>query len=283
MCPACLAAALPLLAGTATGSAALAFAAKKVRDTYQKRERSMETIETTSARVVSRQEWLEARTALLAKEKALTRQRDELSRLRRELPWTKVDKPYAFDALEGKKSLRELFGGKSQLLVYHFMFSPDWEEGCPSCSFVGDHLDGANRHLPQRDVRLLAVSRAPLAKLQKFKDRMGWRFEWVSSFGSDFNYDFAVSFPQEDVARNEVPYNYGIAPAFGTQDHPGLSAFYKDSQGAVFHTYSTYARGLDLLVGAYNLLDLAPKGRAEDGLSYPMEWVRHHDRYGQRT
>lgn len=281
MCPACFAAAVPVVAGAASGSAALAFVVKKLRDNHRRREKPMATTGTASPRVVSREEWRQARQALLVKEKELTRQRDELARQRRQLPWVEVDKSYVFDAPEGKKSLADLFAGKSQLLVYHFMFGPEWEEGCPSCSLVSDHIDGANWHLPQRDVRLLAVSRAPLAKLQRFKQRMGWRFEWVSSFGNDFNFDFGVSFPKEDVAKGQVNYNYGVAPAYGTEDHPGLSAFYKDAAGTVFHTYSTYARGLDTLVGAYNLLDLAPKGRAEDGLSFTMEWVRHHDRYAE--
>jgi predicted dithiol-disulfide oxidoreductase (DUF899 family) len=241
----------------------------------------MATIGTVTPRVVTRGEWREARKALLVKEKELTRRSDELARLRRELPWVKVDKEYTFDTPAGTETLADLFGGKSQLLVYHFMFGPDWEEGCKSCSFLSDHIDGVNFHLPQRDVRLLAVSRAPLAKIEAFKKRMGWRFSWVSSFGSDFNFDFAVSFPKEDVEKGQVPYNFTLSPSYGTEDHPGLSAFYKDAQGAVFHTYSTYARGLDHLVGAYNFLDLAPKGRAEEGLPFTMDWVRHHDRYGR--
>lgn len=234
---------------------------------------------TITPKVVSKDEWREARKALLEKEKEFTRRRDELSRLRRELPWVKVDKKYVFDAPGGKKSLPELFGDKSQLLVYHFMFGPDWEEGCPSCSFLSDHIDGANFHLPQRDVKLLAVSRAPLPKIEAFKARMGWRFEWVSSFGSDFNYDFGVAFPKEDVVKDQVHYNYGISTAYGSEDLHGLSAFCKDASGTVFHTYSTYARGLDILLGAYNYLDLAPKGRDEEGLPFTMQWVRHHDRY----
>ena len=157
------------------------------------------------------------------------------------------------------------------------MFGPDWEQGCPSCSFVADHIDGANLHLPQRDVTLLAVARAPLARIEAFKQRMGWRFKWVSSYGSDFNHDFHVSFTQDELAKGEVDYNYGMAEGF--DELPGLSVFYKDENGRVFHTYSTYARGLDLLLGAYNYLDLAPKGRDEAGLPHTMAWVRHHDRY----
>jgi predicted dithiol-disulfide oxidoreductase (DUF899 family) len=240
----------------------------------------MEGTLTAASKVVSREEWLGARKALLEKEKDFTRRRDELARLRRELPWVKVEKSYAFDAPGGKKTLTELFGDRSQLLVYHFMFGPDWEQGCPSCSFLSDHIDGANRHLPHRDVKLMAVSRAPLAKIAAFKQRMGWRFDWVSSSGTDFNSDFGVQFSKEDVAKDRVAYNYGISPAYGSEDLHGLSAFYKDAAGTVYHTYSTYARGLDVLVGAYNFLDLAPKGRDEEGLAFTMEWVRHHDRYG---
>lgn len=279
MCPACFAAALPVLAGAASGSAALAFVAGKLRKHNRKREKSMATIEKTQARIVSREEWREARMALLVKEKELTHQHDAVARLRRELPWVKVEKSYTFDTPEGTKSLADLFGDKSQLLVYHFMFSPDSDAGCPSCSFLADHIDGANWHLPQRDVRLLAVSRAPLAKIDPFKKRMGWRFDWASSGGSDFNYDFSVSFPKEDVARDRVAYNFSVGPAFGSEDLHGVSAFVKDADGTVFHTYSTYARGCDVLVGAYNYLDLAPRGRGEDGLGFTMEWVRHHDRY----
>jgi predicted dithiol-disulfide oxidoreductase (DUF899 family) len=280
MCPLCLASAAPVIAGAASGGAALALVVGKLRKNGGQREKAMETIAIKSPKVVSREEWLEARKALLVQEKELTRRRDELTRQRRELPWVKVEKSYVFDTAEGKKSLAELFGDKSQLLVYHFMFGPDWEEGCPSCSFLSDHIDGANWHLPERDVRLLAVSRAPLAKIEKFKKRMGWRFDWVSSFGSDFNFDYGVSFPKEDVANDRVNYNYTVSTAYGSEDLHGLSAFYKDTAGGVFDTYSTYGRGCDMLVGAYNFLDLAPKGRDEDGMDFTMRWVRHHDRYG---
>jgi predicted dithiol-disulfide oxidoreductase (DUF899 family) len=281
MCPACFAATVPVLAGAASGTAALAFVARKLWSKKGSRETTMATTSTTASKVATRKEWLEARKALLVQEKAHTRQRDELARLRRELPWVKVEKSYVFDTVEGPKSLGDLFADKSQLLVYHFMFGPDWEEGCKSCSFLADHIDGANWHLPQRDVRLIAVSRAPLAKLQAFKARMGWRFEWASSHGSDFNFDYAVSFAKEDVERDRVRYNFTTGPAFGSEELPGLSAFAKDAHGEVFHTYSTYARGNDALVGAYTFLDLAPKGRGEDGLDFTMEWVRHHDRYGR--
>ena len=230
-------------------------------------------------RVVSQEEWLAARKQLLRKEKEFTRFRDQLSAERRELPWVRVEKEYVFDAPDGKETLADLFDGRSQLMVYHFMFGPGWEQGCPSCSFVSDHIDGANWHLPHRDVTLLAVSRAPLAQIEAFKQRMGWRFKWVSSYENDFNHDFHVSFTPDEMARGEVYYNYTMTE-FPSEEAPGLSAFYQDPNGAVFHTYSTYARGLDMLVGAYNYLDLAPKGRDEADLPSTMEWVRHHDRYG---
>ena len=229
-------------------------------------------------RVVSRDEWLAARRQLLRQEKEFTRRRDQLSAERRELPWVRVEKEYVFDTPDGKETLADLFEGRSQLMVYHFMFGPDWEQGCPSCSFVSDHIDGANWHLPHRDVTLLAVSRAPLAQIEAFKQRMGWRFKWVSSYGSDFNYDFHVSFTKEELAKGKVDYNYDMVE--GYDELPGLSVFYKDENGDVFHTYSAYARGLDMLVGAYNYLDLAPKGRDEAALPSTMAWVRHHDRYG---
>jgi len=229
--------------------------------------------------IVSRDEWLEARKAHLAREKEFTRLRDQLSAERRALPWVRVDKAYAFDGPEGKATLADLFDGRSQLIVYHFMFGPGWEEGCPSCSFLADHIDGAAVHLAQRDVTLLAVSRAPLTRIEAFKKRMGWRFRWVSSYGSDFNFDYHVSFSKDKMAKGAVYYNFG-AREFPSGEAPGLSVFVKDEAGAVFHTYSSYARGLDLLVGAYNYLDLAPKGRDEDALAFTMAWVRHHDRYG---
>jgi predicted dithiol-disulfide oxidoreductase (DUF899 family) len=228
--------------------------------------------------IVSQEDWLAARRHLLAKEKEFTRLRDALSAERRELPWLKVEKDYLFDTPSGKETLADLFDGRSQLLVYHFMFGPDWEQGCPSCSFLSDHIDGANLHLPQRDVTLLAVSRAPLTQIEAFKQRMGWRFKWVSSYDNDFNRDYHVSFTPEELAKGKVDYNYDMAEGF--DELPGLSAFYKDPDGTVFHTYSTYARGLDTLIGAYNYLDLAPKGRNEADLPWTMAWVRHHDRYG---
>jgi predicted dithiol-disulfide oxidoreductase (DUF899 family) len=234
--------------------------------------------EMTQHKVVSRDEWLAARRELLAKEKDFTRRRDALSAERRELPWVKVEKDYIFDASGGKKTLAQLFGGKSQLIVYHFMFGPGWEEGCPSCSYLSDHFDGMLVHLAHRDVTLLAVSRAPSPQIEAFKKRMGWRFPWVSSYGSDFNRDFHVSFTKDEVAKGNVYYNYAETE-FPSEEAPGASVFYKDAAGDIFHTYSTYARGLDILVGVYNFLDLAPKGRDEDGLKFTMAWVRHHDKY----
>src|SRR2546427_6488044 len=230
-------------------------------------------------KVVSEAEWLKARKKLLAKEKKFTRLRDQLSGERRNLPWVKVDKRYVFDGPKGKETLADLFDGRSQLIVYHFMFGPGWEEGCPNCSFVSDHIDGAVAHLAQRDVTLLAVSRAPLRQIEAFKKRMGWRFTWASSYGNDFNFDYHVSFTKEEIAKGAVDYNFGLRE-FPSEEAPGISVFYKDEHGDVFHTYSAYARGLDLLVGAYNYLDLAPKGRDEGALAFTMAWVRHHDRYG---
>jgi predicted dithiol-disulfide oxidoreductase (DUF899 family) len=178
-----------------------------------------------------------------------------------------------------KETLADLFDGRSQLIVYHFMFGPEWEEGCPSCSFLADHIDGSVVHLAHRDVTLLAVSRAPLLQIEAFKKHMGWRFKWVSSYGSDFNYDYHVSFTKEDMAKGKVYYNYELQK-FGSEEALGASVFYKDGTGDLFHTYSCYARGGDILIGAYNYLDLVPKGRDEDALAFTMAWVRHHDRYG---
>jgi predicted dithiol-disulfide oxidoreductase (DUF899 family) len=230
--------------------------------------------------VVSREDWLAARGQLLSEEKEFTRRRDALSAARRALPWVGVEKDYVFDTPDGKETLADLFDGRSQLMVYHFMFGPGWEQGCPSCSFLSDHIDGANWHLAQRDVTLLAVSRAPLAQIEAFRQRMGWRFKWVSSYGNDFNRDYHVSFTPEEMARGKVYYNYAMTE-FDSEEAPGISAFYKDENGDVFHTYSAYARGLDMLIGAYNYLDLAPKGRDEAALPWTMAWVRHHDRYGE--
>jgi len=233
----------------------------------------------TGHQVVSQEKWIEARKALLAKEKELTRQRDELSRQRRELPWVKVDKNYVFEGPAGRQTLDQLFAGRNQLVLYHFMLGPGWKEGCKSCSYLADHFDGSLVHLANRDVTLAVISRAPIAEIQAFQKRMGWRFHWVSSYNNTFNFDYQVSFT-EDEAKGEVTYNYAMQ-TFPSEEAPGMSVFYKDQSGDVFHTYSTYARGLDHLVGTYNFLDLTPKGRDEDGLAFTMAWVRHHDRYDQ--
>lgn len=229
-------------------------------------------------KAVSHTEWLAARKQLLTKEKEFTRQRDELSRLRRALPWERVEQQYAFEGAGGKETLADLFDGRSQLITYHFMFGPGWKEGCPSCSFISDHIDASFVHLAARDARLVVVSRAPLAEIQAFQKRMGWRFHWVSSFGSDFNHDYQVSMKKEEAGKDEVYYNYAMQK-FPSEERPGTSVFYKDQSGNVFHTYSSYGRGLDILIGAYNWLDLMPKGRDEEGLPHSMAWVRHHDKY----
>ena len=237
------------------------------------------TSEKLNTKVASPAEWLAARKELLAKEKEFTRLRDELSRRRRELPWEKVEKNYVFDGPKGKMKLADLFDGRSQLIVYHFMFGPEWKEGCPSCSFLADHFDGARIHMAQRDVTLAVISRATLPEIEAFKKRMGWRFPWVSSFGSDFNFDYGVSFSKDEKGNGKRPYNYGTID-FPQEEGPGLSVFYRDEQGEIFHTYSTYARGLDMLLTAYNFIDLTPKGRDEEGMvPHAMAWVRHHDRY----
>jgi predicted dithiol-disulfide oxidoreductase (DUF899 family) len=236
------------------------------------------TIATEHPKVVSHEDWLAARKEFLAKEKEFTRLRDQLSRQRRELPWEQVEKEYVFDGPNGKETLADLFAGRSQLIVYHFMFGPGWNAGCPSCSYLADHFDGPSIHLANRDVALAVISRAPLAEIDAFKRRMGWKFHWVSSFGTDFNYDYHVSFTPEEQAKGKVNYNYELTE-FPSEEGPGLSVFCKDADGRIFHTYSSYARGLDIFVGAYNFLDHAPKGRDEDGLAHTMAWVRHHDRY----
>jgi predicted dithiol-disulfide oxidoreductase (DUF899 family) len=229
-------------------------------------------------KVVSHAEWLEARKEFLAREKEFTRQRDELSRLRRELPWERVEKKYVFEGSKGKETLGDLFDGRSQLIVYHFMFGPGWKEGCPSCSYLSDHFDGMTIHLAHRDVTFAVISRAPIDQIEAFKERMGWRFHWVSSFGTDFNYDYNVSATPAEKAGGKADYNYTVME-FPSEERPGASVFFKDAKGAIYHTYSAYARGLDILVGTYNFLDLAPKGRDEDGLAFTMAWVRHHDKY----
>ncbi len=229
--------------------------------------------------IVSQQEWTAARQKLLEKEKNITRLRDEATAERLKLPWVKVEKNYVFDTPDGKVALGDLFGSRSQLAIYHFMFGPDWHEGCPSCSFVADHFDGTLPHLAARDVAFVVVSRAPLPKIEAFKKRMGWRFPWVSSYGTDFNPDFHVSFTDQRRPEGEVYYNFTMQE-FPSAEGPGLSVFYQDSAGAIFHTYSIYGRGVEELMGTYRILDLMPKGRDEDELEFSMSWVRHHDRYG---
>jgi predicted dithiol-disulfide oxidoreductase (DUF899 family) len=229
--------------------------------------------------VVSRAEWLEARKKLLLEEKSYTRQGDALAAERRNLPWVRVEKNYVFEAPGGNQSLADLFEGRNQLIVQHFMFGPGWKEGCPSCSFMADHVGGALVHLAHRDVMFVAVSRAPLTEIEAFKKRMGWGFIWVSSAGNDFNFDYGVSFTEEEMAKGKVNYNYRMED-FPSEEAPGLSVFYRDDAGDVFHTYSTYGRGVEVMMGTYRLLDLVPKGRDEAGLPHTMAWVRHHDKYG---
>lgn len=227
--------------------------------------------------IVSHDEWLAARRQLLDEEKAFTRQRDALSARRREMPWERIEKNYRFEGPEGALSFADLFAGRSQLVIYHFMLGPDWESGCKSCSFWADNFNGIDVHLARRDVTLAAVSRAPFAKIRAFKERMGWSFAWVSSSDSDFNYDFQVSFEPADLAKGEVFYNFKMQK-MRLSEMPGISVFARDDEGKIFHTYSCYQRGLDMLNGAYHFLDLVPKGRDEEG-PHAMAWVRHHDRY----
>ncbi len=228
--------------------------------------------------VVSHDDWLAQRRELLAREKELTRLGDQVARERRALPWVRVAKDYVFDTPDGPRALADLFDGRRQLMVQHFMLAPGAEQGCKSCSFMTDHLVGAQIHLQHRDLTVLLVSRAPLAQIERFRQRMGWPLKWVSANGNDFNQDFCVSFPPESRVGGEVFYNYGMT-AFPHEDAPGISFFYKDDAGAVFHTYSTYGRGVEAMMGSYDLLDMAPKGRDEDNDDYGMQWVRHHDRY----
>ena len=232
-----------------------------------------------SHQVVSREEWIEARKDHLEKEKEFTQLRDQLSQQRRELPWVKVEKPYTFHGPNGTETLADLFDGRTQLLVYHFMFGSDWDEGCPSCSFWADNYNGVTVHLKHRDVTLVAISKGPIDRLEAYKKRMGWSFKWVSSCDTDFNRDFHVSFTPEEIESGNMYYNYQTGKRFPSSEAPGISVFYKDETGAIYHTYSCYARGLDMLNGAYHLLDLAPKGRDESEFSYPMAWVRRHDQY----
>ena len=227
--------------------------------------------------VVSMEKWVEERRKLLAHEKELTHLRDQVARERRALPWVRVEKDYVFDTPDGKRKLSELFEGRSQLVVQHFMLAPGWEEGCKSCSFMADHTDGALVHLEHHDVTMLVVSRAPLAEIERFRQRMGWHFKWVSSHGSDFNHDFGVSFTPEERAKGKIYYNYQLT-SFAAEELPGISVFYRNDAGQVFHTYSTYGRGVEMMMGTYVFLDITPKGRDEDK-GGGMAWVRHHDRY----
>ncbi|MDO9412563.1 MAG: thioredoxin family protein [Pseudolabrys sp.] len=229
--------------------------------------------------VVSQSEWLEARKGLLAKEKEFTQAREALAAQRRDLPWVKIDKPYVFDGESGRESLSELFAGRSQLIVYHFMLAPGWGEGCKSCSYLADHFDGAIPHLAERDVTFVVISRAPLAEIDAYKQRMGWKFKWLSSNGNDFNSDFKVSFPEDQVGQEGI-YNFGTTKVYG-DEMPGISVLTRNKAGEVFRTYSAYARGLDNMIGTYQFLDLVPKGRDEDGLPFTMSWVKRHDEYEQ--
>jgi len=233
---------------------------------------------TENHRIASGERWLNERRALLAREKELMRLHDQIAAERRALPWERVEKQYVFDTPDGRRTLSELFAGRRQLLVQHFMLAPGKEEGCRGCSFMADHTDGMNVHLAQRDITVTAISRAPLAEIERFRRRMGWQFAWVSSHGSDFNFDFDVSFTPEQIADGKAQYNYG-ALAFPMEDAPGISVFYKNDAGEVFHTYSTFGRGVEVMLGAYNLIDLTPKGRDEGDGPHKMAWVRHHDRY----
>ena len=231
--------------------------------------------------IVSKNEWIEARKVLLKKEKEFTALRDQISQQRRDLPWVAVDKEYVFDGPNGKQTLSELFDGRSQLIVYHFMYDPLWDVGCPSCSFWADNFNNIIVHLNQRDVTMIAVSRAPYNKIAAYKKRLDWDFKWVSSFDTDFNFDYFVSFTPEELANKKAFYNF-ISQDPRISEREGVSVFYKDPSGKIFHTYSTYARGLDILNTAYNYLDLVPKGRDEDGYDFPMAWVRRHDEYNKK-
>jgi predicted dithiol-disulfide oxidoreductase (DUF899 family) len=230
--------------------------------------------------VVSKDRWLEARRALLAEEKALTRERDRVSEMRRELPWVKIDKDYVFQGADGSIALGQLFDGRSQLVVYHFMFGTDWQEGCPGCSLLADQVDGARQHFEHNDVSFVAVSRGPFEKLDAYRRRMGWKFRWVSSAASDFNFDFHVSFPK-DGREQGIFYNFAKSPDPGVDELPGVSVFYKDDDRTIYHTYSTYGRGGEMFLPVYSWLDVVPKGRNETNKGNLTDWVRRHDRYEQ--
>ena len=232
-------------------------------------------------KIVSQNEWIAARKVLLKKEKEFTALRDQLSLQRRDLPWVAVDKEYVFDGPNGKETLPDLFDGRSQLIVYHFMYDPNWDVGCPSCSFWADNFNDIIVHLNQRDVTLIAISKAPFNKIAAYKKRMGWDFKWVSSYDTDFNFDYHVSFTQEELAKKKAFYNF-ISQDPRTSEREGISVFYKDLSDKIFYTYSAYARGIDILNNTYNYLDLVPKGRDEDGYDFPMAWVRRHDEYNKK-
>jgi predicted dithiol-disulfide oxidoreductase (DUF899 family) len=236
----------------------------------------------TTHTIVTREKWLEARLDLLAAEKDLTRRSDEVARLRRQLPWVRVEKNYVFEGPDGRETLVDLFDGRSQLIVQQFMLAPGWEQGCKSCSFMADHTDGMTVHLAHRDATMAAISRAPIGEIERFRRRMGWQFRWVSSYGTDFNYDFGVSFTPEERAKGKINYNFGDRRLVG-EEWPGVSVFAKDDAGNVFHTYSSYGRGVEVMMGTYRMLDLTPKGRDETGNAARMGWVRHHDRYELET
>jgi predicted dithiol-disulfide oxidoreductase (DUF899 family) len=230
--------------------------------------------------IVSKNEWIETRKVLLKKEKEFTALRDQLSKQRRDLPWVAVDKEYVFDGPNGKETLSDLFDGRSQLIVYHFMYDPNWDAGCPSCSFWADNFNDIIVHLNQRDVTMIAISRAPYNKIDSYKKRLGWDFKWVSSYDTDFNFDYNVSFTSEELEKKEASYNF-ISQDPSISEREGVSVFYKDSSGKIYHTYSAYERGIDILNNTYNYLDLVPKGRDEDSYDFPMAWVRRHDEYGK--
>jgi predicted dithiol-disulfide oxidoreductase (DUF899 family) len=232
-------------------------------------------------KIVSKNEWIAARKVLLKKEKEFTALRDQLSQQRRDLPWVAVDKEYVFDGPNGKETLPDLFDGRSQLIVYHFMYDPNWDVGCPSCSFWADNFNDIIVHLNQRDVTLIAISKAPFNKIAAYKKRMGWDFKWVSSYDTDFNFDYHVSFTQEELAKKKAFYNF-ISQDPRTSEREGISVFYKDLSDKIFYTYSAYARGIDILNNTYNYLDLVPKGRDEDGYDFPMAWVSRHDEYNKK-
>ncbi len=233
--------------------------------------------------VVSKEEWVAKRKELLVKEKELTRQRDQVTKLRQSLPWVKVEKNYEFEGPDKTESLSDLFAGKRQLIVYHFMFQSDWTEGCKSCSLIADHYEPSLSHLRARDTNMVTISRADIDRIELFRQRMGWNFKWVSSAKSDFNFDFNVSFSTNLAEQKEVYYNYQVGSGFPSTEGPGMSVFLKDDDGSIYHTYSCFSRGLEDFLGIYRLLDISPKGRDEDDLVYGMEWVRHHDRYGDET